>query len=256
MNFLRAQARMKKPRPTSDRGSACQTIWCRYASRIAGSMAPFSAKRKGRQSFAPRFVYLPKVQIKQMRGKVLSTSRGRPFPTASFNLCPSRTMASWARSQEADFHPAEYRQSVWVPETSMPKPRFGLSNSPPQYGVMPSDHSVSTRRNRELRKIFGFCRYRVEQDDFFRRSRRISTPPAGLALSGRVPVALVSVRRPWSASSLAPPGALAVLSRTDKPATISRGPNESLDANASKFKIVAQRMRPRRSSSVARLRVR
>jgi len=68
-----AQARMKKPRPTNYRGSACQTIWCRYASGIAGSMAPFSAKRKGRQSFAPRFVYPPKVQ--QMRGKLLPTSR-------------------------------------------------------------------------------------------------------------------------------------------------------------------------------------
>jgi hypothetical protein len=41
-----AQTRMKKPRTTNDRGSACQTIWCRYASGIAGSMAPFSAKRK------------------------------------------------------------------------------------------------------------------------------------------------------------------------------------------------------------------
>ena len=49
MNFLRAQARMKKPRPTNGRGWACHTIWCRYASGIAGSMAPFSAKRKGRQ---------------------------------------------------------------------------------------------------------------------------------------------------------------------------------------------------------------
>ena len=122
-----AQARMKKPRPTNDRGSACQTIWCRYASGIAGSMAPFSAKRKGRQSFAPRFVYPPKVQIKQMRGKLLPTSRvschrlpsvgkcssaaqerayaktGPPFSTGCFILCPSRTMASWARSQEAAF---------------------------------------------------------------------------------------------------------------------------------------------------------
>jgi hypothetical protein len=116
-----AQARMKKPRPTNDRGSAWQTIWCRYASGIAGSMAPFSAKRKGRQSFAPRFVYPPKVQIKPMRGKLLSTSRvschrlppgrevlkrgagDRPFPTGCFILCPSRTMASWARSQEAAF---------------------------------------------------------------------------------------------------------------------------------------------------------
>jgi hypothetical protein len=35
------------------------------------------------------------------------------------------------------------------------------------------------------------------------------------------------VRRPWSAFSLAPPGALAVLSRTDKPATISRVPDGS-----------------------------
>ena len=70
-----AQARMKKPRPTNDRGSACQTIWYRYAPGIAASMAPFSAKRKGRQSFAPRFVYPPKMQIKQMRGKLLSTSR-------------------------------------------------------------------------------------------------------------------------------------------------------------------------------------
>ena len=120
-----AQARMKKPRPTNDRGSACQTIWCRYASGIAGSMAPFSAKRKGRQSFAPRFVYPPKVQ--QMRGKLLPTSRvschrlpsvgkcssaaqerayaktGPPFSTGCFILCPSRTMASWARSQEAAF---------------------------------------------------------------------------------------------------------------------------------------------------------
>jgi hypothetical protein len=38
-------------------------------------MAKFSAKRKGRQSFAPRFVYPPKVQIKQMRGKLLPTSK-------------------------------------------------------------------------------------------------------------------------------------------------------------------------------------
>jgi len=88
-------------------------------------MAPFSAKRKGRQSFAPRFVYPPKVQ--QMRGKLLPTSRvschrlpsvgkcssaaqerayaktGPPFSTGCFILCPSRTMASWARSQEAAF---------------------------------------------------------------------------------------------------------------------------------------------------------
>ena len=123
-----AQARMKKPRPTNDRGSACQTIWCRYASGIAGSMAPFSAKRKGRQSFAPRFVYPSKVQIKQMRGKLLPTSRvschrlpwvgkcssaaqerayaktGPPFSTGCFILCPSRTMASWARSQKAAFN--------------------------------------------------------------------------------------------------------------------------------------------------------
>jgi len=113
-----ARARMKKPRPTNDRGSACQTIWYRYAPGIAGSMAPFSAKRKGRQSFAPRFVYPPKVQIKQMRGKLLPTSRvschrlpsvgkcssaaqerayaktGPPFSTACFILCPCRTMAS------------------------------------------------------------------------------------------------------------------------------------------------------------------
>ena len=34
-----AQARMKKPRPTNDRGSACQTIWCRHAFGMAGSMA-------------------------------------------------------------------------------------------------------------------------------------------------------------------------------------------------------------------------
>jgi hypothetical protein len=90
-------------------------------------MAKFSAKRKGRQSFAPRFVYPPKVQIKQMRGKLLPTSRvschrlpsvgkcssaaqerayaktGPPFSTGCFILCPSRTMASWARSQEAAF---------------------------------------------------------------------------------------------------------------------------------------------------------
>ena len=38
-------------------------------------MAKFSAKRKGTQSFAPRFVYPPKVQIKQMRGKLLPTSK-------------------------------------------------------------------------------------------------------------------------------------------------------------------------------------
>ena len=51
-SLKRRAARMKKPRPTNDRGSACQTIWCRYAPGIAGSMAKFSAKRKGRQSFA------------------------------------------------------------------------------------------------------------------------------------------------------------------------------------------------------------
>ena len=126
-SLKRRAARMKKPRPTNYRGSACQTIWCRYAPGIAGSMAKFSAKRKGRQSFAPRFVYPPKVQIKQMRGKLLPTSRvschrlpsvgkcssaaqerayaktGPPFSTGCFILCPSRTMASWARSQEAAF---------------------------------------------------------------------------------------------------------------------------------------------------------
>jgi hypothetical protein len=81
-------------------------------------MAKFSAKRKGRQSFAPRFVYPSKVQIKQMRGKLLTTSRvschrlpsvgkcssaaqarayaktGPPFSTGCFILCPCRTMAS------------------------------------------------------------------------------------------------------------------------------------------------------------------
>jgi hypothetical protein len=41
---------MKKPRPTHDRGSACQTIWCRYASGIAGSMAPFSGNHLLRDS--------------------------------------------------------------------------------------------------------------------------------------------------------------------------------------------------------------
>jgi hypothetical protein len=84
-----AQARMKKPRPTNDRGSACQTIWCRYASGIAGSMAPFSAKRKGRQSIAPRFVHPPKVQIKQMRGKLLSTSRVSCHRWPSVGRCSS-----------------------------------------------------------------------------------------------------------------------------------------------------------------------
>ena len=116
---LKRRASQDEEAPTDERsGLACQTIWCRYAPRIAGSMAKFSAKRKGRQSFAPRFVYPPKVQIKQMRGKLLPTSRvschrlpsvgkcssaaqerayaktGPPFSTACFILCPCRTMAS------------------------------------------------------------------------------------------------------------------------------------------------------------------
>src|SRR6476646_4030474 len=80
---LKRRASQDEEAPTDERsGLACQTIWCRYAPGIAGSMAEFSAKRKGRQSFAPRFVYPPKVQIKQMRGKLLSTSR------VSYTGCP------------------------------------------------------------------------------------------------------------------------------------------------------------------------
>jgi hypothetical protein len=52
-----AQARMKKPRPTNDRGSACQTIWCRHASGMAGLMAPFSASVKAGNHLLPDFVY-------------------------------------------------------------------------------------------------------------------------------------------------------------------------------------------------------
>ena len=129
-----AQARMKKPRPTNDRGSACQTIWCRYASGIAGSMAPFSAKRKGRQSFAPRFVYPSKVQIKQMRGKLLPTSRVSCHRLRSVGKCssaaqeraysktgPPFSTGCFILSQQDDgllgaipggrFQPAEYRQT-------------------------------------------------------------------------------------------------------------------------------------------------
>ena len=84
-----AQARMKKPRPTNDRGSACQTIWCRHAPGMAGSMAPFSAKRKGRQSFAPQFVYPPNMQVKQMRGKLLSISRASCHRLPSVGKCSS-----------------------------------------------------------------------------------------------------------------------------------------------------------------------
>ena len=60
---LKRRASQDEEAPTDERsGLACQTIWCRYAPGIAGSMAKFSAKRKGRQSFAPQFVYPSKVQ--------------------------------------------------------------------------------------------------------------------------------------------------------------------------------------------------
>ena len=147
-SLKRRAARMKKPRPTNDRGSACQTIWCRYAPRIAGSMAKFSAKRKGRQSFAPRFVYPPKVQIKQMRGNYFQrrasratgcprsgsaqarrrsgpTPRpGRPFrPPVSFCV-PAGPWPPWARSQEAASFskvPANRRKPL-CSESTKPRP--------------------------------------------------------------------------------------------------------------------------------------
>jgi hypothetical protein len=87
---LKRRASQDEEAPTDERsGLACQTIWCRYAPGIAGSMAKFSAKRKGRQSFAPRFVYPPKVQIKQMRGKLLPTSRVSCHRLPSVGKCSS-----------------------------------------------------------------------------------------------------------------------------------------------------------------------
>ena len=49
-------------------------------------MAPFAAKRKGRQSFAPRFVYPPEVQISE--GKI----KFRTMRARIGNL----TIASWS----------------------------------------------------------------------------------------------------------------------------------------------------------------
>ena len=124
-----AQARMKKPRPTNDRGSACQTIWCRYASGIAGSMAPFSAKRKSRQSFAPQFVYPSKVQIKQMRGKLLPTSRVSCHRLPSVGKCSS---AAQERAYAKTGPPFSTAVSFCVPAGRWPPgrdPRRPLSTS-------------------------------------------------------------------------------------------------------------------------------
>jgi hypothetical protein len=74
-----SQAHTNEEAPTDERSGArlAKPFGAAVRLGIAGSMVPFSAKRKGRQSFAPRFVYPPKVRIEQMRGKLLSTSRVR-----------------------------------------------------------------------------------------------------------------------------------------------------------------------------------